>query len=305
MKKTTTLFLSIFHLGYIQTAVVLLPFLLSGTLVTAQDRSNNTGRNEQHGNGNLQHNNAPVRQEQNRQSNPQPNITRPNPQPQQAPRPQPAPRPQQVPVPQRDNTVSNAPVRQNYNRPYQRNNGNIRGGNRPGLTTQSNRSYDNNRRGYGNYNRNPVYDAHNPSWRYHNLPSRNSVRYTVPTSYRTLRYGGFDYRYNNGIYYRRYNNSFIVTAPPIGIFINIMPFGYRQIYVQNRTYYYYNGSYYDYRDDNYYVVSPPVGAVVESIPDGYETLTIDGETYYAVDGAQYKPVVQDNGEIWYEVVKSN
>jgi len=53
------------------------------------------------------------------------------------------------------------------------------------------------------------------------------------------------------------------------------------------------------------VVSPPVGAVVESLPDGYETVNIDGETYYEVDGAQYKPVVQENGEIWYEVIKSN
>ena len=56
---------------------------------------------------------------------------------------------------------------------------------------------------------------------------------------------------------------------------------------------------------NYYVVSPPVGAVVESIPDGYETVVVDGETYYVVDGAQYKPVVVENGEIWYEVIKAN
>ena len=137
------------------------------------------------------------------------------------------------------------------------------------------------------------------------MPRRNSVRNTVPVSYRTINYGGFNYRYNNGIYYRPYNNTFIVTAPPVGIFISFMPFGYRRIYVHDQSYYYYNGSYYDYRENNYYVVSPPVGAKVESIPDGYETITIDGETYYTVDGAQYKPVVQDNGEIWYEVVKAN
>lgn len=53
------------------------------------------------------------------------------------------------------------------------------------------------------------------------------------------------------------------------------------------------------------MVSPPVGAIVESIPDGYQTVVIDGETYYTVDGAQYKPVVQDNGEVWYEVIKAN
>ena len=97
----------------------------------------------------------------------------------------------------------------------------------------------------------------------------------------------------------------MVVAPPIGLFINVMPYGYRRIMVNNYPYYYYNGTYYQYRNSNYYVVSPPVGAVVESLPPGYQTLTIDGETYYTIDGAQYKPVVEDNGEIWYQVIKAN
>ncbi len=99
---------------------------------------------------------------------------------------------------------------------------------------------------------------------------------------------------------------FRVVAPPFGLFINTLPLGHRRIYVRDYPYYYYNGTYYDQRDDDrYVVVSPPVGAVVESIPDGYKTINIDGETYYTVDGAQYKPVLQENGEIWYEVIKSN
>ena len=98
---------------------------------------------------------------------------------------------------------------------------------------------------------------------------------------------------------------FSVIAPPIGIYINVLPAGYRRIYVHDYPYYYYNGTYYDQRGSNYYVVSPPVGAVVESLPAGYETVVIDGETFYTADGAQYKPVVQDNGEIWYEVIKAN
>lgn len=153
--------------------------------------------------------------------------------------------------------------------------------------------------------RRPVYNAHNPSWRYANVPRRNTVITVVPTGYRVVNYGGFAYRYYRGVYYRPYNNSFMVVAPPVGLFINVMPYGYRMITVNNLPYYYYNGTYYQYRNSNYYVVSPPVGAVVESLPQGYETLTIDGETYYTVDGAQYKPVIQDNGEIWYQVIKAN
>ena len=52
------------------------------------------------------------------------------------------------------------------------------------------------------------------------------------------------------------------------------------------------------------MVSPPVGAVVESLPDGYETVIIDNETYFSIDGALYQPVMQDNGEVWYEVIKA-
>ena len=43
---------------------------------------------------------------------------------------------------------------------------------------------------------------------------------------------------------------------------------------------------------------------VDEIMDCVNTV-IDGETYYTIDGAQYKPVVQENGEIWYEVIKAN
>lgn len=159
---------------------------------------------------------------------------------------------------------------------------------------------------YNNNNyRRPVYSAYNPNWRYGYLPRRNSVFNVIPSTYLTINFGGLGYRYWDGIYYRPHNNAFIVTPPPIGIYINVLPVGYRRIYVHDYPYYYYNGTYYDQRDNNYYVVSPPVGAVVESLPDGYETVSINGETYYTVDGAQYKPVVEENGEIWYEVIKAN
>lgn len=149
------------------------------------------------------------------------------------------------------------------------------------------------------------YSSYNPSWRYVNRPRYHSTVNYVPYGYRTIRYGGYDYRYHSGIFYRPYNNLFMVVSPPIGIYIDILPVGYRRVYVRDYPYYYYNGTFYDEWDHHYRVVSPPVGAIVESIPEGYKTITIDGETYYEVDGAQYKPIVQDNGEIWYEVIKAN
>ncbi|MEP7164292.1 MAG: DUF6515 family protein [Ferruginibacter sp.] len=151
----------------------------------------------------------------------------------------------------------------------------------------------------------PVYNAHNPSWRYSHLPRWHSYVNTVPAGYRTIRYRNYDYRYCNGVFYQPYNNSYMIISAPYGMYLDMLPYGYSQFYVSNHPYYYYNGNYFDYRDNYYYVVSPPVGALVESLPNGYETIVIDGETYYEADGAQYKPVLQDNGEIWYEVIKAN
>lgn len=147
------------------------------------------------------------------------------------------------------------------------------------------------------------YSASNPCWRYSHLPRRNTIITSFYYPYQTIYFGGYGYRYCDGIFYQPFNSVFRVIAPPFGIRINILPFGYRRIFVNDFPYYYYNGTYYDDYDDGYRVISPPVGAIVESIPDGYETITIDGETYYKVDNVQYKPVVQENGEIWYQVIK--
>lgn len=169
------------------------------------------------------------------------------------------------------------------------------------------------RPGFGYYNNayrhhyygSPVYSAYNPCWRYTYFPPRRTIITSFPFAFQTIRFGGLGYRFYDGTFYRPYNSSFMVVAPPIGIFINVLPFGYRRIVVNDYPYYYYNGTYYDqdYDNNGYKVVAPPVGAVVESIPPGYEKITIDGETYYKIDDVQYKPVVQDNGEIWYQVIK--
>lgn len=153
-----------------------------------------------------------------------------------------------------------------------------------------------------NYRR-PVYSRYNPSWRYSYLPRWNSVVASFSFPFSTITFGGYNYRYCDGVFYRPYNNAYRVCAAPVGIYINILPLGYRRIIVDDYPYYYYNGNYYEDYDDGYRVIAPPVGAIVESIPEGYETIVIDGETYYKVDDVQYKPIINDDGEIWYQVIK--
>lgn len=147
-----------------------------------------------------------------------------------------------------------------------------------------------------------IIDRSRPSWQYASLPRRNTVIQAVPSTSVSIAFGGINFRYNNGIYYKPYRNTYIVAPPPFGIRVRYLPVGFRVVNVYNRTYNYYNGAYYEPVGNEYVVVPPPVGALVESIPDGYETLQINGETYYIVDGVQYRAVI-NNGEIWYEVIK--
>lgn len=147
------------------------------------------------------------------------------------------------------------------------------------------------------------YNAHNPCWRYNFLPRYYSVIHDFYYPYSTLYWGGMGYRYCSGVFYMPFGAGFRVVPPPFGIFIDILPMGFETVYGFNSPYYYYNGAYYEDYNNSYRVIAPPLGAIVESIPDGYETITIDGETYYKVNNVQYKPVVKDNGEIWYQVIK--
>lgn len=170
-----------------------------------------------------------------------------------------------------------------------------------------NYGYDNRR---GEANRRPVivnqqtviYRNNTPNWRYASLPRRNSVVSVVPHTSISVSFGGINFRYDNGVYYRPYQNSYVVAPPPIGLRVNFLPPRHRVFTLYSRPYHYYNGTFYEYINNDYIVVAPPIGALVESIPAGYEKLQIDGDTYYIVDGVQYRAVLQ-NGEIWYEVIK--
>jgi hypothetical protein len=154
-------------------------------------------------------------------------------------------------------------------------------------------------------NQKTVVGRSTPNWKYAALPRRNAVFNAAPTSSLTVNFGGINFRYDRGIYYKPYRNTFMVAAAPIGIRVRQLPIDYRVVMVYNRPYYYYNGTYYENANQHeYVVVAPPVGALVESIPDNFQELVINGDTYYIVDGVQYRATLYNN-EIWYEVIKND
>lgn len=120
----------------------------------------------------------------------------------------------------------------------------------------------------------------------------------------SIGFGGINYRYSSGYYYRPYGSYFSVVAPPVGIRINVLPRGYRNVYVGNDPYYYYGGTYYRSRPNaaDYEVVDAPLGASVPELPNGSKVVVVDGQKFYEMDGTYYKEEIRNNSEIWYTVV---
>lgn len=83
-----------------------------------------------------------------------------------------------------------------------------------------------------------------------------------------------------------------------------MPPEHVRVIVNGRIFYYYYGTYYVKAPTNneYITVAPPVGARVDALPDGYNKVYIEDKTYYEFESTYYKAVIDQYGEVWYEVV---
>lgn len=140
------------------------------------------------------------------------------------------------------------------------------------------------------------YDPFFPGW--------GAYYWYFPYSAISFYYGGLDYYYCDGIYYRDFDGRYEMVSAPIGRHVRKLPKGSVEISVNGMPYFYYYGTFYKTSGRKYEVAAAPVGALVESIPSGSEKVEISGQNYYIVNGAQYKPVLRNN-EVWYEVIKSN
>lgn len=118
-------------------------------------------------------------------------------------------------------------------------------------------------------------------------------------------FGGFNFYFSNGYYYRNWGGSYRVVMPPVGIRINVLPPGYRSYYYGNDPYYYYGGTYYRPYNNQFEVVEPPMGASVPELPTGAKVTVINGQKFYELNGTFYKEDIRENSELWYTVVGKN
>ncbi len=153
-----------------------------------------------------------------------------------------------------------------------------------------------------NYRR-PVVVAYNRRPRYTiGVPYYGQQFHRINHPYVSIVFGGYNYHYYDGIFYRPYGSYFRVVVPPIGIHINILPPGYYRFNWRNNPYYYYNGVFYNQYNNYYEVVQPPLGAKLPTLPAGAKEQLINGQRYYEFDGTFYAEEYNVNNEVLYTVV---
>ena len=82
---------------------------------------------------------------------------------------------------------------------------------------------------------------------------------TLPRDAVVIHHGPSQYWFHGGVWYRPDHGHFVVIAPPIGVFVPVLPPFYTTLMIGGIPYYYANDAYYVWRqqEHQYEVVDPP------------------------------------------------
>jgi hypothetical protein len=92
----------------------------------------------------------------------------------------------------------------------------------------------------------------------HAYPVRGYSVAVLPQQHYEVVHAGAHYFYSGGVWYAPRGPSFVVVAPPVHVFVPVLPAFYTTVWVGGLPYYYANDTYYVWRQDRgYEVVDPP------------------------------------------------
>ena len=94
----------------------------------------------------------------------------------------------------------------------------------------------------------------------HYYPGRGAAMRELPRGSVGIGFRDGPYFFNGGVWYRPHGRRYIVVAPPVGIFLPLLPPAYVTLWIGGAPYYYANGVYYGTAPGGYVVVDPPPGA---------------------------------------------
>lgn len=107
-------------------------------------------------------------------------------------------------------------------------------------------------------------------------PRRGYVVARPPHGARVIHYRDRPYWYAGGVWYSAFGPSFAVVAPPVGVFVNVLPPFYTTVWFGGIPYYYANDTYYAWREPQhaYQVVEPPQGAAATTVSPATQELFV-------------------------------
>jgi len=88
-------------------------------------------------------------------------------------------------------------------------------------------------------------------------PARGQSVRSLPRNHRAVMHNHSRYYSSHGVWYRPHHGSYVVVAPPIGLFAPFLPLAYATIWIHGIPYYYANETYYTQTPGGYVVVEPP------------------------------------------------
>lgn len=89
-----------------------------------------------------------------------------------------------------------------------------------------------------------------------NISSHNPDNKTkiVRTSNKVIVYKGKKYQYKNGTWYLLRGRRLVVTRPPVGAKISVLPRNSKVVVIKGKKYFSYNGTYYKKKGNKFIVV---------------------------------------------------
>ena len=100
----------------------------------------------------------------------------------------------------------------------------------------------------------------------HYYPPRGYAMRVLPHESVSIQFGGGQYFFHSGVWFRPMGGRFVVTLPPVGIAIPVLPQTATQVLINGVPYYYANGTYYALAPgQGYAVVAPPSNPEVAQV----------------------------------------
>jgi hypothetical protein len=109
-----------------------------------------------------------------------------------------------------------------------------------------------------------------------------------------------NYYYNEGRYYQKRPEGYVVVRPRAGVVVNVLPSHVTRFTLAAVNFIYAEGVFYRQTQRGYKTVDPPAGAQVDYLPADAQRVIVEGKVYYELDGTLYKKVETEDG-FTYEV----